>query len=209
MKYIKYTYVDAATGVSVASHPAANGPVFPAVAGLAFAWARESQYPTDVPEFFGTCPDDADTQVDGVLGVYLQSEWNQMQSDEMAARNPAPASCTRRQGRLALLQVGRLDLAEAPSMPYPTPPSVALRRSSTRPTPGSAPTRFWSPCGLAWAAPSLSWTTCSGSPRQSDGQMGLQAPGEHPRQPRLPAASRAAAAHYISAGHTDAAFAAS
>ena len=63
MKYIKFTYVDAVTGISIASEPAANGPVFPNVVGLEFAWARESAYPTDVPEFFGTCPDDADTQV--------------------------------------------------------------------------------------------------------------------------------------------------
>ena len=64
MKYIKFTYVDAVTGISIASEPAQNGPVFPPVAGLEFVWSRESHYPTDVPEFFGTCPEDADTQVD-------------------------------------------------------------------------------------------------------------------------------------------------
>ena len=63
MQYLKFTYVDAVTGISIASEPAANGPVFPNVVGLEFSWARESRYPTDVPEFFGTCPDDADTQV--------------------------------------------------------------------------------------------------------------------------------------------------
>ena len=74
MKHIKFTYVDAITSISVAKQPATNGPVFPDVAGLEFVWARESRYPTDVPEFFGTCPNDADTQVDGVLGVYLQAD---------------------------------------------------------------------------------------------------------------------------------------
>lgn len=113
MKYIKYTYVDAVTGIPVSAEPAANGPAQPAVIGLAFAWARESRYPTDVPEFFGTCPDDSDTDAPGVLGVFLQSDWEQMRSDEMAARNSAPAHCSRRQGRLALLQTGRLDAAEA------------------------------------------------------------------------------------------------
>ena len=88
MQYIKFTYVDAVTGISVAKQPAPNGPVFPSVAGLEFAWARESRYPTDVPEFFGTCPDDADTQVDGVLGVYVQQDWETMQADEMRARGP-------------------------------------------------------------------------------------------------------------------------
>ena len=112
MQYIKFTYVDAVTGISIASEPAANGPVFPAVTGLEYAWARESRYPTDVPEFFGTCPDDADTQVDGVLGVYLQADWETMRDDEMWARNPVPQQVTMRQARLALLSAGLLDDVE-------------------------------------------------------------------------------------------------
>lgn len=107
MKYLKFTYVDAVTGISIASEPAENGPVFPPVAGLQFSWARESQYPTDAPEFFGTCPDSSDTQIDGVLGVFSESDWENMRADEMLARRPiVPASCTRRQGLLALLSYG-------------------------------------------------------------------------------------------------------
>ena len=109
MQYIKFTYVDAVTGISIASEPAANGPVFPPVDGLEFVWARESAYPTDVPEFFGTCPDDADTQVDGVLGVYLQADWETMRDDEMRARNPVPQQVTMRQARLELLKRELLD----------------------------------------------------------------------------------------------------
>ena len=112
MQYIKFTYVDAVTGISIASEPAANGPVFPPVDGLEFVWARESAYPTDVPEFFGTCPDDADTQVDGVLGVYVQADWETMRDDEMRARNPVPQQVTMRQARLALLSAGLLDDVE-------------------------------------------------------------------------------------------------
>ena len=112
MKYIKFTYVDAITGISIASEPAQNGPVFPPVAGLEFVWARESRYPTDVPEFFGTCPDDSNTQVDGVLGVYLQADWETMREDEMRARNPVPQQVTMRQARLALLSAGLLDDVE-------------------------------------------------------------------------------------------------
>ena len=112
MKYIKFTYVDAITGISIASEPAANGPVFPNVVGLEFVWARESQYPTDVPEFFGTCPDDSNVQIDGVLGVYVQADWEQMREDEMRARNPVPQQVTMRQARLALLSVGLLDDVE-------------------------------------------------------------------------------------------------
>ena len=109
MKHIKFTYVDAVTGTSIASEPAANGPVFPPVTGLEFVWARESRYPTDVPEFFGTCPDGANTQVDGVLGVYLQADWETMRDDEMRARNPVPQQVTMRQAQLALLSAGLLD----------------------------------------------------------------------------------------------------
>ena len=113
MQYLKFTYVDAVTGISVASHPAANGPVFPPVKGLEFVWARESRYPTEVPEFFGTCPDDADTQIDGVLGVYNQTDWETMRDDEMRARDPVPQQVTMRQARLELLKRALLDDVEA------------------------------------------------------------------------------------------------
>lgn len=112
MQYIKFTYVDSVTGVSISKQPATNGPVFPAVEGLEYVWARESRYPTDVPEFFGTCPDDADTQIDGVLGVYVQADWETMRDDEMRARNPVPQQVTMRQARLALLGAGLLDDVE-------------------------------------------------------------------------------------------------
>ena len=113
MQYLKFTYVDSVTGISVADKPAANGPAFPAVTGLEYVWARESRYPTDVPEFFGTCPDNADTQVDGVLGVYVQADWETMRDDEMRARNPVPQQVTMRQARLELLKRELLDDVEA------------------------------------------------------------------------------------------------
>lgn len=113
MKHIKFTYVDAVTGVSVWDAPALNGPVFPNIPGLDFSWARESQYPTNKPEFFGTCPDDTDTQVDGVLGVYSQADWETMRDDEMRARSKVPQTVTMRQARLALLQANLLHLVDA------------------------------------------------------------------------------------------------
>lgn len=109
MQYIKYTYVDALTGVPVTVAPAANGPAMPAVEGLEYAWARESAYPTEQPEFFGTCPDESATDVPGVLAVLAQAEWEALQADELLARNPVPASVTMRQARLALLAVDKLD----------------------------------------------------------------------------------------------------
>lgn len=100
MKYLKFTYVDSVTGVSVASHPAVNGPVFPAVPGLVFVWARESAYPTSVPEFFGTCPDSSPTQLDGVLGSFVEADFNSMHADELNAR-AAKANAALRITRLA------------------------------------------------------------------------------------------------------------
>lgn len=91
MKYLKFTFVDAITGVSVAAEPALHATQFPPVAGLEFVWARESAYPTPVPELFGTCPDASDTQIDGVLALYCAADFAQMQADEMALR-PQPPS---------------------------------------------------------------------------------------------------------------------
>lgn len=112
MRHIKFTYVDAVTGAPVSEAPALNGPVFPAVAGLEFAWARESQYPTAVPEFFGACPEDSDIAVPGVLGEYIEADWLTMRNDEMRARIKAPQTVTMRQARLALLDAGLLEAVQ-------------------------------------------------------------------------------------------------
>ena len=127
MQHIKFTYVDAKTGIPVSSQPAANGPAFPSVVGLEFTWARESAYPTDVPEFFGACPDDSDTDVPGVLGIFGQADWEQMRADEMRARNPVPEGVTRAQGKAALITAGLwpgvLDFVAA--IPDPTERALA------------------------------------------------------------------------------------
>jgi hypothetical protein len=62
-----------------------NGTKFPNVVGLEFVWARESDYPTSVPAFFGTCPVDSDIQVEGVLNVFAQADWERMRVDETIA----------------------------------------------------------------------------------------------------------------------------
>lgn len=72
MKYIKYTYVD--------------GNHMPQVDGLEFVWARESQYPTDKPEFFGTCHDGSDTDVEGVLAELTEQQYSGALQQEIADR---------------------------------------------------------------------------------------------------------------------------
>lgn len=104
MKYLKFTLVDSITGISVASEPARNGPAHPPVVGLEFFWARESAYPTDVPELFGTCPDDSSTQIDGVLDIYAEEVWLQMRDSELNLRKPKKISP--RQIRQALTKFG-------------------------------------------------------------------------------------------------------
>ncbi len=113
MRYIKFTYVDAVTGTPVTEAPSANGPVFPSIEGLEFVWARESRYPTSVPEFFGTCPPDSDIAVPGVLGEYIEADWLTMRDDEMRARSKVPQTVTMRQCRIALLDAGLLDAVQS------------------------------------------------------------------------------------------------
>lgn len=108
MQYLKFTHVDAVTGVSVFDAPAANGPVYPAVAGLVFVWARESQYPTLTPELFGTCPDGVNVEdLPGVLAVLSEADFEAAREAEKRAL--VPAAVTMRQARLALLGAGLLD----------------------------------------------------------------------------------------------------
>lgn len=86
MKYLKYTYVDTVTGMSVLDAPAANGPVRPSVAGLEFSFALESEYPTDSSTFYGTTDDASNIDTAGVLGEITKAEFDAAQSAEMAAR---------------------------------------------------------------------------------------------------------------------------
>lgn len=86
MRYLKYTYVDAVTGVPVTQEPVRNGPVPPAVDGLEFGFALESEYPTLTPTFFGTCPNEANTDLPGVLDELTEDEYQSAMDSEMEAR---------------------------------------------------------------------------------------------------------------------------
>ena len=86
MKYLKFTYVDAITGIPVTDAPAENGPKFPDVEGLEFAFALESQYPTSAPTFFGTCPDNSVTMVPGVIDALTEADFLQAKNGEIDVR---------------------------------------------------------------------------------------------------------------------------
>jgi hypothetical protein len=86
MKTIKFTYVDLGTQISVAKEPAKNGPVFPSIKGLNYLFALERKYPTMVPEFIGTCDDDADLTAEGFLKEIDQAELEYEQAEEVNAQ---------------------------------------------------------------------------------------------------------------------------
>lgn len=111
MKYLSWTYVDAQTGISCLIAPTRNGPANPAVAGLHFGFALESRYPAAYPVFYGSCDDQADTSLPGVLEVLDQAGYEQAKAAEMTARR-SKMVVTPRQARLALHEHGILNAVE-------------------------------------------------------------------------------------------------
>jgi hypothetical protein len=86
MKHLTYTYVDAVTGVPGHVQPMRNGPAFPPLAGLTHLFALESLYPTDKPVFYGTCDDDAPTNIPGVLHVITADDAFNAHANEIKRR---------------------------------------------------------------------------------------------------------------------------
>lgn len=77
-----------------------NGPAMPDVKGFQYGWSNESIYPidcdqtgryTETPKYYGTCDDDADTSISGVLEVLTEAEYTQRKRDEFYARQPYPS----------------------------------------------------------------------------------------------------------------------
>ena len=87
MQHLKYTYVDARTGISCTEAPMRAGPAMPSVPGLTFGFALESLYPTATPVFFGTA-ESADLSTPGVIELVSEQEydaaWDQEQADRLA-----------------------------------------------------------------------------------------------------------------------------
>lgn len=122
--YICVTHVDADTKIPGFKAPMRNGPTFPSVKGLNIEWWDGSKWPLTHPDqypcFFGTCDNDADTNIDGVIKVFedmldqegnviytAQKQYEDLQAEEMRARLPSTASPMRL--RLALLEMELLD----------------------------------------------------------------------------------------------------
>jgi len=95
--YICVTEVDAVTKIVCTQEPQRTGPSIPAVKGLRLDWADKSTWPVELapdgtylraPKYYGTCDDDADTTIAGVLEVLTEADWMQRKHDEFYARKP-------------------------------------------------------------------------------------------------------------------------
>ncbi len=95
--YICVTEVDAATKIPCTVEPQRTGPSMPSIKGLNALWADQSTWPvtTDssgvylrAPKYYGTCDDDADTSIAGVLEVLTEAEYTQRKRDEFYDRQP-------------------------------------------------------------------------------------------------------------------------
>ena len=98
--YICITEVDAGTKVPCTVEPQRTGPSMPAIKGLQVQWWDQSTWPVEMdsggiylraPKYYGTCDDDADTDIAGVLEVLTEAEYTQRKRNEFYARQPYPS----------------------------------------------------------------------------------------------------------------------
>jgi hypothetical protein len=98
--YICITEVDAVTKIVCTAEPQRTGPSMPAVKGYKHIWHDSSTWPVSTapdgtylraPRYYGTCDDDADTTIAGVLQVLTEEEFNAAKVAEHEARRPYPS----------------------------------------------------------------------------------------------------------------------
>jgi hypothetical protein len=95
--HIVVTEVDAGTKIPCTVEPQRTGPSMPEIKGLQVQWADQSTWPVSTdstgvylraPKYYGTCDDDADTSISGVLEVLTEAEYTQRKRTEFYARQP-------------------------------------------------------------------------------------------------------------------------
>lgn len=100
MKYLCVTEIDAITKIPCIVEPQKTGPSMPEIKGMIYHWQDQSTWPVEVasdgtylraPKYYGTCDDDADTSVSGVLQVLTEEEYNTLKIAEHEARKPFPS----------------------------------------------------------------------------------------------------------------------
>lgn len=112
MKYIKYTYIDKTTGINVFTNFSTNDVILPNIEGLEFVWAKKSLYPTYTPEFFGICPDNSNTDIEGVLEVMTENAWNTAKVLEENSVFNCPPTISAKNIRLGFLKYNLLEPVE-------------------------------------------------------------------------------------------------
>jgi hypothetical protein len=93
------TNIDASSGIPCTDAPMRTGPALPNVKGFQYVWNDESNWPVacvngiyqTAPKYYGTCDDDADTSITGVLGVLSDAEYSALKTAEYQARKPFPS----------------------------------------------------------------------------------------------------------------------
>ena len=115
--YIQLTNIDADTGILCTQEPMRTGPAIPNVKGFKFIFQNESDFPiasnpdgslTKPPLIWGTCDDDADTALVGVIKTLTQAEFESEKLQEFNLRKPYPS------------WVGDIDtMSWQPPAPYP------------------------------------------------------------------------------------------
>jgi hypothetical protein len=98
--YICVTEVDAITKIPCTVEPQRTGPSMPEIKGLQIFWSNSSTWPVELnengtylraPKYYGTCDDDADTNIVGVLQILTQEEYQTLKVAEHEARKPFPS----------------------------------------------------------------------------------------------------------------------
>lgn len=100
MIYLSVTHIDAVTGIVCTEQPMRTGPAYPKIKNLTVVWANEAVWPVattpsgvymTAPLFFGTCDDDADLSVPGVVSTYTAEEYQLLKTAEHQARQRFPS----------------------------------------------------------------------------------------------------------------------
>ena len=95
--FICVTDIDASTGKLCTDEAMRTGPALPAVKGFNYDWQDESPYPIScdntgkyltAPLYYGTCDDDADTTIVGVIETLDEATYAARKRAEMVRRQP-------------------------------------------------------------------------------------------------------------------------
>lgn len=98
--YICVTEVDAVTKIPCTVEAQRTGPSMPFIKGLKLDWLDKSTWPITMnaqgvydraPKYYGTCDEDADTSIPGVLEILTEQEYLLRKQAEFQARKPFPS----------------------------------------------------------------------------------------------------------------------